>query len=339
MAKMRAVQVSKPHGNLELVEREIPQPVRSTVRIKVQACGICHSDSFTVEGTYPGIKYPIVPGHEIAGVIDEVGEGVLNWEKGQRVGVGWLGGYCGYCSACRRGHFVLCQNLKVPGIAYDGGYADYVVVPVEALALIPNELSAQEAAPMMCAGITTFNALRNSGAHPPDLVAILGVGGLGHLAVQFASKMGYNTVAIARGKDKEVLAKQLGARHYIDTTLQNPVEELAKLGGAKVILSTVTDSKTMSNVVGGLGFYGKLILIGISQDPVEVAPLALIRGNCSIQGWASGSSADSQDTMFFSAQVGIKPMNEIYSLGQAQEAYNRMMSGKARFRVVLNINH
>lgn len=335
MAKMRAIQVDKPNGPLKLVERDIPEPKAGSVRIKIQACGICHSDSFCVEGTFPGIKYPKVPGHEIAGIIDAVGSGVIEWKKGQRVGVGWQGGYCGQCEPCRRGKFVLCQRGQVPGIAYDGGYADYMIAPIEALALIPEELSAVEAAPLMCAGITTFNSLRNSGARGGDLVAILGVGGLGHLAIQFAAKMGFKTVAIARGKDKEPLAKKLGARLYIDSEKQNPAEELTKLGGAKVILSTVTNSKAMSALVEGLGTDGKLILLGISPDPIEAPPLALIRKRCSVAGWPSGSSIDSQDTMDFSAQTGVRSMSEVFPLERAAEAYERMMSGKARFRIVL----
>lgn len=339
MGKMRAVQVSAPKGALELVEKEIPEPTKGTVRIKIQACGICHSDSFTVDGIFPGIKYPRVPGHEVAGVIDAVANDVTAWKPGQRVGVGWQGGYCGQCEPCRRGKFVLCVNGKISGISYDGGYAEYMIAPQEALALIPEELKPVEAAPLMCAGITTFNSLKNSGARAGELVAILGVGGLGHLAIQFAAKMGFNTVAVARGQEKEALAKKLGARHYIDSQSDNPAAALKKMGGAKIILSTVTDSKTMSSSLDGLGFDGKLILLGVSPDAIQATPLALIAARSSIAGWPSGSSIDSQDTMDFSAQTGVRSMNEIYTLERAAEGYARMMSGKARFRAVLDISH
>lgn len=335
MSRMRVVQVPHPNGPFELVEREIPDPRAGSVRIKVQACGICHSDSFTKEGTFPGIQYPRVPGHEIAGIIDAVGTGVVGWTPGQRVGVGWHGGHCGYCDSCRRGDFVTCQTAaQVPGITYDGGYADYMIAPAEALALIPEDLSAVEAGPLMCAGITTFNALRHSGAQPGDVVAILGIGGLGHLGVQFAAKMGFKTVAIARGADKEPLARQLGARHYIDTQAQDPAAELIKLGGAKVILATATSGKALSAVLGGLGVNGKMIIVG-AADPLEVPPLLLIGGRRSVMGWPSGRSIDSQDTLRFSALTSVRSMNEVFPLERAAEAYERMMSGKARFRVVL----
>jgi len=335
MSKMRVVQVSRPNGPFELVEREIPEPDAGTVRIKVQACGICHSDSFTKEGTFPGVKYPRVPGHEVAGVIDVIGPGVIGWLPGQRVGVGWHGGHCGHCDSCRRGDFVTCQTTHlIPGITMDGGYADYMIAPVEALARIPEELSPVEAGPLMCAGITTFNALRNSGADPGDTVAVLGLGGLGHLAVQFASKMGFKTIAIARGADKGPLARQLGARGYIDSQTEDPAAALLKIGGAKVILATVTSGKAMKDVLGGLGLDGRMIIVG-AADPFEVSPLLLIGGRRSIMGWPSGSSLDSQDTMRFSALTGVRSMNEIYQLERATDAYERMMSGKARFRVVL----
>lgn len=337
MPKMRAVQVPFAKGSFELVEREVPEPTPGTVRIKVQACGICHSDSLTKEGIFPGIQYPRVPGHEIAGVIDALGDGVKDWEKGQRVGVGWFGGHCGHCLSCRRGDFITCQNLQIPGISYDGGYADYVIAPTNALALIPDELSSLEAGPLLCAGITTFNALRKSGIQPGDFVAILGIGGLGHLGIQFAAKMGCKTVAIARGKDKEILAKKLGAHHYIDSSVQNPAEELTKLGGVKVILSTVTSGKAMSSVIGGLAVDGKLIIVGVSQDPLEISPFALIGKRLSISGWPSGTSIDSQDTLSFCAQSGVRSMNQVFPLDKAAEAYELMMSGKARFRVVLEI--
>ncbi|HET7644731.1 MAG TPA: alcohol dehydrogenase [Nitrososphaeraceae archaeon] len=333
---MRSVQVSKAKGPLEIVEREIPEPNNGQVRIKVQACGICHSDSFTKEGLFPGIQYPMVPGHEIAGVIDEIGKNITNeWKRGQRVAVGWHGGHCGHCESCRRGDYITCLNGQIPGISYDGGYADYVIAPVEALAIIPEQLSPIEAAPLMCAGITTYNALRNSGAHVGDLVAILGIGGLGHLGIQFASKMGFNTVAIGRGKDKEEMVKKLGARLYIDNRSQNAVEELAKLGGAKVILATVPSGKAMSEILGGLAINGKIVIIGASNEPVEVPPLLFIQGRRSLIGWPAGTSIDSQDTLSFSVQAGVRSMTEVFPLEQAAEGYDLMMSGKARFRVVL----
>ena len=332
---MRSVQVSKPKGPFEIVERDIPEPGARHVRIKVQACGVCHSDSFTKEGLFPGIQYPRVPGHEIAGVIDAIGKDVMEWKTGQRVGVGWHGGHCGHCESCRRGDFVTCSYLQVPGIAYDGGYADYVIVPTEAVASIPAELSATEAAPLMCAGITTYNALRNSGAREGDTVAIIGVGGLGHLAIQFASKMGFKTIAIGRGKDKEDLVKKLGAAHYIDSKSQNTVEELVKLGGAKIILGTVPSGKAMGEVLGGLAVNGKLIMIGVSDEALEVPPTLFILGRRSVVGWPAGTSMDSQDTLSFSVLSGVRSMNEVFPLERAPEAYERMMSGKARFRAVL----
>jgi D-arabinose 1-dehydrogenase-like Zn-dependent alcohol dehydrogenase len=336
MSKMRVVQVTRPKGPFELVERDLPEPGAGAVRVEVAACGICHSDSFTKEGAWPGIEYPRVPGHEIAGIIDAVGPGVAGWTKGQRVGVGWHGGHCGYCDSCRRGQFVTCQiSPQVPGITYDGGYADYVVVPSAALALIPEGLSATDAGPLMCAGITTFNALRNSGARPGDTVAVLGMGGLGHLGIQFAAKMGFRTVAIARGSDKQPLATKLGARHYIDSQAQDPAAELVKLGGARIILGTVTSGKAMNAVMGGLGVNGKLMVLGAADEPLEVNAGFVIGGRRSIAGWASGSSIDSQDTLSFSALTGVRPMTEVFPLERAGEAYDRMMSGKARFRVVL----
>lgn len=337
MAKMKAVQISKAGGPLELVEREIPQPTEKTVRIKVQACGVCHSDSFVKEGTYPGIQYPRIPGHEIAGVIDAIGPHVQGWKVGQRVGVGWHGGHCGYCIQCRKGDFVTCQNQKISGISHDGGYAEYMIAPVESLALIPDDLSPVEAGPLMCAGITTFNSLRHSGAIAGDLVAVLGVGGLGHLGIQFASRMGFHTVAIARGKDKEELAKKLGAERYIDSKTQDTAEELTKLGGARVILATVTDSKTMSDAIKGLGVGGTLIVLGVGHDPISISGVDLIHARRSIAGWPSGSAMDSQDTLDFSSLKGVRSMNEVFPLEKAAEAYERMMSGKARFRVVLTM--
>jgi len=336
MATMRVVQVTKPGGPLELVEREIPEPGPGFVRVKVQACGICHSDSLTKEGIWPGIVYPRVPGHEIAGIVDAVGTGVAGWTPGQRAGVGWYGGHCGYCDSCRRGDFVTCQIVpQIPGITYDGGYAEFMIAPAVALALIPAGLSAVDAAPLMCAGITTFNSLRNSGARPGDTVAVLGVGGLGHLAVQFAAKMGFKTVAVARGRDKESLARKLGALHYIDSQAQDVAAELGKLGGARVIVATVTSGKAMSAALGGLGVNGKLIVIGVAADPLEVNGTLLITGRRSIVGWPSGTSIDSQDTLSFSMLTGVRPMTEVFPLERAVEAYEQMMSGKARFRVVL----
>ena len=335
---MRSVQVSKPKEPLEIAERDVPEPNKGQVRIKVQACGICHSDSFTKEGLFPGIQYPRVPGHEIAGVIDEVGKDITTndeWKPGQRVAVGWHGGHCGHCESCRRGDFVTCLYAQIPGISYDGGYADYMIAPTEALALIPEQLSAIEAAPLMCAGITTYNALRNSGARVGDVVAILGIGGLGHLGIQFAAKMGFNTVAIGRGKDEEEMVKNLGAKQYIDNRSQNAVQELINLGGAKVILATVPSGKAMSEILGGLAINGKLVIIGASDEPIEVPPLLFIQGRRSLIGWPSGTSIDSQDTLSFSVHSGVRPMNEVFPLEHAAEAYDLMMSGSARFRVVL----
>ena len=338
MKKMKAVEVRQAKGSLQLVEREVPSPGSGQVLVKVQACGICHSDVFTKEGLWPGLEYPRIPGHEIAGIIEEMGSGVEGWKQGQRIGVGWHGGHCGRCEPCRRGDFVLCQRGLVPGISYDGGYAEYMIAPVEALARIPEDLSDVEAAPLLCAGITTFNALRKSGAGAGDVVAILGIGGLGHLGVQYANKMGFETVAIARGKDKEALAKKLGARHYIDSRAQNVAEVLKGLGGAKIILATVTSGKAMSATIGGLAIDGKLIMVGASEEPVEVPIVQFIMGRHSVQGWPSGTSSDSQDTLAFSVMTDIKPMIEEYPLERAAEAYGRMMSGEARFRVVLKVS-
>jgi D-arabinose 1-dehydrogenase-like Zn-dependent alcohol dehydrogenase len=337
MIRMKAVQVSSPNGPFEIVERDLPAPKSRQVRIKVEACGICHSDSFTKLGAFPGIQFPRVPGHEVVGILDAVGADVPEWKVGARVGVGWHGGHCGHCVSCRRGDFITCTTGQVPGISYDGGYAEYMVAPFEALAAVPDELSSVEAAPLLCAGITTFNALRHSGAGPGAVVAVLGIGGLGHLGVQFAAKMGFHTVAVARGTDKEPLARKLGAQHYIDSTSQNVAQELTKLGGAKVILATVTDSKSMSEAVAGLGVDGKLMVIGASMQPIEVPPLALISARRSIVGWPSGTSKDSEDTLDFSVLSSIRPLIETFPLARAAEAYERMMSGKARFRVVLTM--
>src|SRR5829696_184660 len=332
---MRSVQVSKANGPFEIVDRDIPEPSATQVRIKVQACGVCHSDSFTKEGLFPDIQYPRVPGHEIAGVIDKVGKDITQWEPKQRVAVGWHGGHCGHCESCRRGDFVTCKYAQVPGIAYDGGYADYMIASGGALALIPEQLSAIEAAPLMCAGITTYNALRNSGARVGDVVAIFGVGGLGHLGIQFASKMGFKTIAIGRGKDKEELVRKLGASHYIDSKSQNPVEELVNLGGAKIILGTGPSGKAMSTVLGGLAVNGKLIMIGASDEPLELSPNFFFFGHRSVVGWLAGSSIDGEDTLSFSVSSGVRSMNEVFPLESAAEAFDLMESGKARFRCVL----
>jgi D-arabinose 1-dehydrogenase-like Zn-dependent alcohol dehydrogenase len=337
MPKMRAVQVPSPKSPFEIVQRDIPEPGPGTVRIKVQACGICHSDSVTKEGLFPDIQYPRVPGHEVVGVIDAVASGVPRWKAGQRVAVGWHGGNCGYCDACRRGDFFACQSFTaITGVTSDGGYADYMIARAEALALVPDELSPVEAAPLVCAGVTTFNCLRNAGARPGELVAVIGLGGLGHLGVQYAAKAGYRTVAIARGKDKESLARELGAKYYIDNQTQDPAAELQKLGGAKVILATVTDSGAMAAVVGGLGANGSLMVIGATPS-LTVSPFQLITGNRSVKGWYSGTSIDSEDTMAFSVLSGARSMNEVFPLERAAEGYDRMLSGKARFRVVLTM--
>lgn len=335
MRKMRAAQVPGPKGAFEIVEREIPEPTPSQVRIKVQASGICHSDALTKEGFWPGIAYPRVPGHEVAGVIDAVGSAVTEWEVGNRVGVGWHGGHCGHCPSCRKGDFITCRNLQVPGISYDGGHADFMIAPASALARIPEGVSATDAGPLMCAGITTFNSLRHAGAMPGDLVAVLGIGGLGHLGVQFAAKMGFRTVAIARGKDKEPLAKKLGAQHYIDSQTEDPAQELARLGGARVILATVTAGPAMTAAIGGLGVDGRFIVLGAPHEPIAISPLLLISGRRSVMGWPSGTAADSEETLAFSSHAGVRSMNEVFPLEKAAAAYDLMMSGRARFRVVL----
>jgi D-arabinose 1-dehydrogenase-like Zn-dependent alcohol dehydrogenase len=338
MSKMHVVQVIHPNGPLKLVEREIPEPTRAQVRIKVEACGICHSDAVVKEGHWPGIQYPRVPGHEVIGVVDALGERVKPWKRGQRVGVGWHGGNCGYCDHCRRGEFFACEvALLTTGISFDGGYAEYMLAPAEALARVPNELSAADGAPLMCAGVTTFNALRNSGARGGDVVAVLGIGGLGHLGVQFAAKMGFKTVAIARGKDKEAFAKQLGAHHYIDSRASDPAAELNKLGGANVVIATVTNADAMTAVLGGLAPNGVLMVIG-AAGPLSVDPILLISGCRSVKGWYSGTSIDSQDTLSFSTLNAVHSMNEVFPLERAAEAYDRMVSGKARFRVVLDVS-
>jgi D-arabinose 1-dehydrogenase-like Zn-dependent alcohol dehydrogenase len=334
---MTVAQISKPGGDFEVVEREIPEPSARQVRIKIQACGVCHSDVFTKEGLWPGIQYPRAPGHEVVGVIDEVGAGISVWTKGQRVGVGWHGGHDGTCNPCRRGDFRNCQNRQIPGISYDGGYQQYMVAPMEALVGVPESLNGTEAAPLLCAGITTFDALRHSGASAGDLVAVLGIGGLGHLGIQFANKCGYRVAAIGRGSDNAELAKKLGASLYIDSRATNAAEELQKLGGAKAILATAPSSKAMSELIDGLGPNGKLLVIGATFDPIEVTPVQLIGGSRTIQGFTSGTPIDSEDTLRFAELTGVRPMIETYPLEKAAEAYARMMSGEARFRVVLTM--
>jgi D-arabinose 1-dehydrogenase-like Zn-dependent alcohol dehydrogenase len=333
---MRVAQIPSPKRAFEIVERPIPEAAPGTVRIKVAACGVCHSDALVKEGLWPGIQYPRVPGHEVAGAIDAVGEGVTRWKVGQRVGVGWNGGYCGQCDNCRRGNLFACETGQVTGISFDGGYGEYMIAPVSAVARFPDDLSPVDAAPLLCAGITTFNALRNSGARPGDVVAVLGLGGLGHLGVQYAAKMGFNVVAIARGKDKEPLARQLGAAIYIDSQSQDPAAELQKLGGASVVIATVTAGAAMSAVVGGLAVNGTLLVIG-APESLELSPVALIFGQRSVKGWYSGMSIDSEDTLRFSARAGVHSMNETFPFERVNEAYERMASGKARFRVVLTM--
>jgi D-arabinose 1-dehydrogenase-like Zn-dependent alcohol dehydrogenase len=339
MSKMRRVQVSRPNGPLEIVEYVAPDPGPGYVRLKVQACGICHSDTLTKEGILPGMQYPRTPGHEVVGIIDALGSGVQGWSLGQRVGVGWHGGQCGYCDACRHGDVFACQTeTRVTGVTYDGGYADYMIARAEALARVPERLSAEEAAPLMCAGVTTFNCLRHSDARAGDVVAIHGLGGLGHLGVQFAAKMGFRTIAIARGKDKASLAAEMGASEYIDSQTQDPAAELMKLGGAKVILATVTNAEAMQSVVGGLAVNGTLMIIG-AVPTLQVNPLQLLTGRQSVKGWYSGTSIDSQDTLAFSVLSGVRSMNEVFPLDKVNEAYDRMVSGKARFRVVLTMGN
>jgi len=337
VATMKVAQISKAGAGFQIVEREIPKPGAGQVRIKVQACGVCHSDVLTVEGAWPGIQYPRIPGHEVAGIVDEVGAGVSEWKKGQRVGVGWHGGHDSTCLECRRGDFGNCRNMKIAGISYDGGYQQYMVAPISALAAMPDALGDTEAAPLLCAGVTTFNALRHSGALPSDLVAVQGIGGLGHLGVQFANKFGYKVAAIGRGPENATLAKKLGATVYIDSQAANAAQELQKLGGAKVILATAPNAKAMSELIDGLGPNGKLMVIGAGSDPIEATPIQLIFGVRAIQGWASGIPTDSEDTLRFAELTGVRPMIETYPLEKAAEAYARMMSGKAQFRVVLTM--
>lgn len=338
MPTMKAVQISKPGGNFEVVERPTPEPGRGQVRIKVEACGICHSDALVKEGHWPGIQYPRVPGHEIAGRIDALGADVTKWKPGQRVGVGWHGGHCFQCEPCRRGDFINCQFEKITAISFDGGYAEYVIVPAEAVALMPDDLPADEAAPLLCAGVTVFNGLRNSGARSGALVAVQGIGGLGHLGIQYARQLGFRTVAIGRGGDKQALAKRLGAHEYIDTGAGDPAQALQKLGGADLILATAPDSKSISALVNGLAPRGTLMVVGAGMESLTVTPLQLIPGSKTIRGWASGTARDSQDTLEFSAFSGVRSMIERYPLEKAADAYQQMISGKARFRVVLTMS-
>jgi alcohol dehydrogenase/propanol-preferring alcohol dehydrogenase len=332
---MKAVQVGKAGGDFEVVERDIPTPEKNEVLIKVEACGICHSDMFVKEGAFPGIEYPRIPGHEVVGVVEDTGEDVGRWNKGQRVGVGWHGGHCFTCDPCRRGDFINCQNAKIAGISYDGGYAEYMVAPQEALASVPEKLNSEEAAPLLCAGITTFNALRNGGASPGDLVAIQGIGGLGHLAVQFASKMGFRTVAISSSDEKKELALKLGANHYIDYKKDDPGEALANMGGAKLILATAPNSEAISKLKNGVGINGKLMIVGADMQPLTISPMDLITGRREVSGWASGTAMDSEDTLNFSALSGAKTMIETFPLEKVAEAYSKMMNNQTRFRAVL----
>jgi D-arabinose 1-dehydrogenase-like Zn-dependent alcohol dehydrogenase len=332
------MQVPAAGGAFQLVQKQFPDPGPGQVRIRVQACGVCHSDSFTKLGGWPGIQFPRVPGHEIAGIVDAVAPDVPLFKPGQRVGLGWHGGHCNYCPPCRRGDFMLCENGLISGISFDGGYADYVIAPANALAFMPSDLAPADAAPLLCAGVTTYNSLRNSGARPGDTVAILGIGGLGHLAVQYTAKSGYRTVAVARGQDKGPLAKQLGAHVYVDSTSQDPAKELQKLGGAKVILSTLTSAKALEWTMDGLAPAGKLLVVGVPEDgPIVVSPVPLLLSRRTVAGWPAGTGMDCEDTLNISALTGVKPMIETYPLEQAEQAYDRMISGKARFRVVLTI--
>lgn len=337
MKRMTVAQIGKPHGDWELVERDIPEPGPGEVRIKVEACGVCHSDMLVKEGAWPGLTYPRVPGHEIAGRIDAWGANVTGWKAGQRVGVGWHGGHCFQCEPCRRGDFILCQHGKITGVTHDGGYAEYMISPAEAVAVMPDDLPADEAAPLLCAGITVYNALRHSGARAGDLVAVQGIGGLGHLALQYASRMGFATAALGRGEDKRPLALKLGAKHYIDSASGDPAEALQKLGGARIVLATAPNAKSISALTRGLSPNGKLVVVAAAMEPLIISALDLIAGKRSIQGWASGTAMDSEDTLRFSSLTGVRPMIEKFPLAKVAEAYERMISGKVRFRAVLTM--
>ena len=337
MPLMKAVQVSKPGGPFEVVERPIPDPGRTQVRIKVEACGVCHSDVLVKDGM-PGLQYPRIPGHEIAGRVDAIGADVTNWKAGERVGVGWHGGHCFVCDACRRGDFIICQNEKITALAFDGGYAEYVVAPAEAVAAIPDDLSSPDAAPLMCAGVTTYNSLRNSPARAGDLIAIQGIGGLGHLGIQFARQMGFRTVALGRGAGVEALAKKLGAHHYIDTTTGSPAEALQKLGGARLVVSTAPDAKSVSVLIDGLAKGGELLLLGVPPEPFIVSAAAIVVVRRNIQGWPSGTAKDSEDTLQFCSMTGVRAMIEKFPLEKAAEAYDHMLSGRVQFRAVLTMS-
>ncbi|MCC8358818.1 alcohol dehydrogenase [Salinimicrobium sediminilitoris] len=334
---MKAAQVQEKGGDFVIVDLEKPTPKAKEVLIKVEACGICHSDAFVKDGTFPGIEYPRVPGHEVVGIVEKVGEQVNMWKEGQRVGVGWHGGHCFECNPCRRGDFINCENAKVSGISYDGGYAEYMTAPQEAIAAVPEELSSEEAAPLLCAGITVFNALRNSGIKPGDLVAVQGIGGLGHLAVQYAVKMGMRTVAISHSDSKKRLAKELGAKHFINTANEDPAEALQKLGGARLILATAPVSEAITAVIGGLTIDGRVLMVAATGEPVQVSPMQLLMGRKGLSGWPSGTAKDSEDTLNFSALTGTVPMIEEYPLDKVNEAYDQMINNKARFRVVLKM--
>jgi D-arabinose 1-dehydrogenase-like Zn-dependent alcohol dehydrogenase len=337
MARMKVAQISKPHGSFELVERDIPSPGRGQVRIKVEACGVCHSDVVVKEGMWPGLTFPRVPGHEIAGRIDALGADVKNWKEGQGVGVGWHGGHDFTCEPCRRGDFVLCKNQKITGVTHDGGYAEYMISPAEAVAAMPDEIPAAEAAPLLCAGITVFNAMRNSGATAGQTVAVQGMGGLGHLAVQYARQMGFRTVAIGRGDGTEELARKLGAHVYVDTGKVNAVEALQKLGGAQVVLATAPDAKAMASLIDGVKENGELLVVGATPEPMSVSPFQIIMQRKRIQGWPSGTAMDSEETLNFSALSGVRPMIEKFPLEKVAEAYDHMMSGNVKFRAVLTM--
>jgi D-arabinose 1-dehydrogenase-like Zn-dependent alcohol dehydrogenase len=339
MALMKVAIVSKAGAPFEIIEREIPQPGAGQVRIKVDACGICHSDALVKNGLFPGLQFPRSPGHEISGRIDALGSGVTQWSVGQRVGVGWHGGHCFICEPCRRGDFILCRNGKITGFSFDGGYGEYTVVPAEAVAAMPDGISADDAAPLLCAGITVFNSMRNSGTRSGDLVAVQGIGGLGHLGVQYARQMGFHTVAIGRGGDKAPLARKLGAHAYIDSGAADPAMELKKMGGAKLILATAPDAKSISSMVGGLAETGKLLVVGVPHEPISVNVMQIVGGKLAIQGWPSGSAIDSEDTLRFSVLNGVRPMIEKFPLVKVAEAYEQMISGRVRFRVVLTMGN
>ncbi|WP_242360072.1 alcohol dehydrogenase [Anaeromyxobacter sp. SG17] len=332
---MRAVEITRPGSGFTLVERPVPEPAAGQVRIAVEACGICHSDAFVAEGSYPGLVYPRVPGHEVVGRVDAVGAGVVVWRPGQRVGVGWHGGHCGACEACRSGDFIQCERGLVCGFSYDGGYAEQMVAPQEALAAIPDALDSVAAAPLLCAGVTTFNSLRNSGARAGDLVAVQGIGGLGHLGLQYARKLGFRTVALSRGADKRALALELGAHEYVDQEVGDAAAALKKLGGARVILATAPNSQLMSSLFDGLGRDGTLLVVGASADPIQVSPFQLIGARRRVQGWPSGTAKE--ETLAFSALNAVASRNETFPLTAVNEAFERMMSNRARFRVVLKV--